>query len=447
MSFIENCRRFIALDSTPDSGTREVALYAAELCKEVGLKVTLQEEILYGVPQINVIARRSEEIPQNEFMLLSHLDTVDPGPYGLWKKTEGNPFNASIHGQVICGLGARTGKLDFLCKLEALKKFSKRDESGKRPFVLVGTFGNHLGMAGALKLIRRKMVNATSSCIGEPTGLLVADGGSGFAKLEITIPFSEEERSYHQEHDLMESGSTQSKMFRTYQGEGGQAENAIFKMLDYLERLPKGIAIMDIDGGVAHNIQPRSAVVEMDMVDTFKQGVISKLLLIRDEIRKLTDEFKLHPDDRFEKPFSTINVGRVYKQNHHVHLLGSCRLLPSVSSSTYENWLETLGRACRKIGATFRILDYKRPFLISESSPFLKSALQAQGELFGVDKAVKIVLGTEASVFDRIGTMDCIVFGAGKVDEEYSIPDESVSIDDLQKSIQFYERLIERVSL
>lgn len=448
MSFIDSCRKFIEIDSSPQSGTVDVADFAATLCSEVGLDVELQEEVLFGVPQKNIVARQQDSSRTDEFMLLSHLDTVDPGPYGLWKKTEGNPFNASIYGDAICGLGAKTGKLDFLCKLEAVKRVLKSQPKLKRPFVLAGTYGNHLGMAGALKLIRRKMVSATTACIGEPTQLRVADGGSGFAKLEISIPFSEAEKKYHREHDLMESSSTQSKMFRSRPNENGVTEeNAILKMLEYLGNLPQGIAVMDIDGGVDHNVEPRSAFIEIDMVDSFKEGVISKLLEIQNEIKSLMEEFKKHPDPQFKTGYSTINVGRIYKQNNHIHLLGSCRLLPSVSSSTYEEWLESLGAACRKAGASFKILDYKRPFASKENSEFLKQALAVQQELFSEKEAIKIVLGTQASIFERIGTTDCIVFGAGSISEEYSIPDESISIEDLEKSIEFYEKLIERMCL
>ncbi|MCB0421698.1 MAG: M20 family metallopeptidase [Bdellovibrionales bacterium] len=448
MSFIDDCRKLIAIDSSPSTGTEAVADYLAKRCREIGLTVTTHDETLNGVPQKNVIARWGDADDRKEFMLLSHIDTVDPGPYGLWKKTEGNPFNASIYGQDLCGLGVQTGKLDILCKLEAIKRVLMEHSRFQKPFVLAATYGNHLGMAGAIKLIRRKMFHADMACIGEPTGLSVADGGSGFAKLEISIPFSEEEKKYHREHDLMESSSTQSKMFRgTTMEKGSLANNAIIKLLEYLEKLPSGIAIMDIDGGVAHNVQPQSAFIEIDMVDTFKDGVIKKLLLIRDEILKLTEEFKKHPDENFVTPYSTVNLGRIFKQNNHIHLLGSCRLLPSVSSATYEGWLESLGEACRHVGANFRILDYKRPFLTNKEAGILKTSLVVQKELFQKNQSTKVVRGTEASVFERTGQIDCIVFGAGQIPEDYSAADESISIADLEKSIEFYMRLIERVCL
>ena len=95
--FVEACRKFIELDSTPAVGNADIAEFAAELCREAGLNVELQTEMLNGVRQTNVIARPSATRPTEEFLLQTHLDTCDPGAYGLWTRTGANPYSASIY--------------------------------------------------------------------------------------------------------------------------------------------------------------------------------------------------------------------------------------------------------------------------------------------------------------------------------------------------------------
>jgi len=169
VSFVDNCRRLVGLESTPGHGNFAAAEFAGRLCEEAGLHVDYQRESVGGVDECNVIARQSQDMPAREILFLTHLDTIEPGHFGHWTKTQSNPFNASIYNDVLYGLGSADVKLDFLCKLEAMKEF--KDKKLKTPFVLAGTFGAQTGMTGAIKLIRRKKINAISAFIGEPTDM------------------------------------------------------------------------------------------------------------------------------------------------------------------------------------------------------------------------------------------------------------------------------------
>ena len=273
MSFLDNCRRLVGLDSTPARGNLSAAEFAGQLCEQAGLHVEFQRENVEGVDQCNIIARPQAETPAREILFLTHLDTVEPGHFGHWTMTQSNPFNASIYNDLMYGLGAADVKLDFLCKLEAAKAFAGKKL--KVPFVLVGTFGARSGMAGAIKLIRRKKLNAACAYIGEPTDMQLVVAGKGMALVEISIPFSEEERAYRRDHDLMESSTTQSRMFSSKAGAG---ENAVMKMFAYLSQLPDGIALMDLNGGIDHDSVPLNAVLEIDMVAGFQDPILPKIL-------------------------------------------------------------------------------------------------------------------------------------------------------------------------
>ncbi|MEQ1878678.1 MAG: M20/M25/M40 family metallo-hydrolase, partial [Bdellovibrionia bacterium] len=194
MEFLEACRKFISIDSSPHNGTTEIAAFAADLCRQAGLHVEIQEGVVRGVNQSNLIARPVEGRPGDELLLQAHLDTVDPGSYSLWTETDRNPFNATIKAGSIYGLGAADVKLDFLCKLYAIKSLGKRE--WKLPFVLVGTYGEEIGMWGARQLIHEKKISAKRAILGEPSEMQVIYASNGIALIDIQIPFSADEKKY-----------------------------------------------------------------------------------------------------------------------------------------------------------------------------------------------------------------------------------------------------------
>lgn len=455
MDFVEACRKFIELDSTPAVGTAELANHAAELCRAAGLHVELQTETVNGIEQSNLIARPTEARPEKEFLLQTHLDTSDPGAYALWTKTGANPFNASIYndsgdrGEVIYGLGAANTKLDFLCKLEAIKALMEETRSWSLPPVLVGTFGEETGMQGAVKLIRKKKISAAMALVGEPTDMGLVCSGKGFAGVEIEIPFSSEEKSMREQHDLSDGSSTQSRLFKGKAAHSSAPEvgdNAVLKMLEYLAKLPDGIVMMEMEGGVSFNTIPSHAMLEFDMVGTIKDTIGNKITKIVTAIEEVEKQFQKYPDADFVPSMPTLSIGLVRTYEDFVKFSGCCRLPPSVSNEVYEQWMKILKGACDNVGAVFRVTDYKQPFrtpadhaLVSVCADELKklgfeSSLQAQS------------VANEANVFSRFG-IPCVVVGPGQGVGNSHAPNEHVRIDQLRAAIKFYRGVLERVCL
>lgn len=445
MSFLDNCRKLIGLESTASHGNLSVAEFAARLCTEAGLHVEMQKETVDGIEQCNVIARPHAARPESEFLLETHLDTVDAGHFSHWTKTQSNPFNASIYNDVIYGLGAADVKLDFLCKLEAAKAFV--GVPMKRPFVLVGTFGGaQPGMAGAIRLIRKKMVHATHALIGEPTGRRLVIAGTGLASVEISIPFSSDERNYRRDHDLMESTSTQSRIFSgkaAHSSNPGLGENAIMKMLEYLAQLPEGIAVMDLSGGINDNSVPADALLEVDFVAGFKDPIRPKISKIYSSLRRLEADLMEFREDGFHPPHPTMNIGRIRTNEAEVLLSGSCRLLPSVADEVYEGWMKKLGMAVQEVGATFRVKDYRRGFSSEPETPFVGAVQECLRDM-GLDSRLhKEAVTCEANVFHRLG-IECLVWGPGQGVGNSHAPNENVSMADLRAAIDFYSKVLER---
>ncbi|CAN5728407.1 hypothetical protein BH10BDE1_BH10BDE1_30100 [soil metagenome] len=471
MDFLEACRKIIGIDSSPAAGTLEVAKFVETLVHEMKstapMHVELQIEAWNGVDQANVIIRPGEsagtELPEKEFMLQTHLDTPDPGPYALWGKTGANPFNASIYqsaeGDMIHGLGSADVKLDFLCKLYALRDViasggGEGTKPWKTPPVLVGTFGEELGMPGAVRLIRKKKIRPIAVLVGEPTAMQLVVAGKGFASVEIEIPFSEEERKFRSDHDLSESSSTQSRLFsgRAAHSSAPQlGDSAIFKMFDALERLPSGLATMEIEGGVNFNTVASQAVLEIDMVSTFSNDglrtlMAQKIVRIRAAIKKVEEQFRKFPDAQFLPQEPTMNIGMIRTLEDHVKISGCVRLPPTVSQTDYEGWMRDLREACAAEGAVFRIGDYKQPFRTVTSSKLVGACKHALNEM-GIDAALGAqAVANEANVFAKFG-LDCAVWGPGQGVGNSHTPNEYVRIPELDRATEFYRQVISRMCL
>ena len=447
MNFLDCCRRLVGLDSTPSHGNLAAAEFLGDLCTKAGLHVEYHRESLEGIDQCNIIARPQAEVPPEEFMLQTHLDTVAPGHFSHWSMTQSNPFNASLYDDVLYGLGCADSKLDFLCKLEAVKQFLGRPL--RVPFVLVGTFGAQSGMTGAIKLIRRKKLNARRALIGEPTQLGLVVAGKGLAVVEISVPFSHEEQVYRREHDLMESSSSQSRLFAgkaAHSSDPQIGQNAIVKMLSYLTQLPDGIALMDIDGGINHNSVPANAVLEIDTVAGFKDPIVPKLSQIFARLQELERELQEYREEGFQPPYPTMNLGMIRTSEAGVRITGSCRLPPSVTDAVYEGWMQKLEASVQSVGATFRVKDYRKGFTTNPLSQFVVQSQALLAEMGLSADLHKITMATEASVFSRLG-VECLVWGPGLSVGNSHAPNESIRMSELKQASAFYTRAIERFCL
>ncbi len=449
MNWIENCRKLISLDSSATSSTVESVHYLAGLAKQAGFDVEVVPEVQNGISQANIIIRTQPFTPgDQEFLLQTHLDTVEPGHFALWKNNGYNPFDATIIDGCIYGLGAADVKLDFLCKLEALKNLKSKKFSKLKP-VLVGTFGEETGMQGALKLIRKNKISAKFALIGEPSNLSIINAAKGFATVEIKIPLSQSEIDHKAKRNLLESTSTQSKIFSgktAHSSTPHLGENAIVKMLDYLQKMPENMVIIEADGGTRFNSIPNQAMVELDFISHVQNLSLQKVNKIYETIKVVQTEMETVQDAEFEPHYSTLSIGIMRTFDDHILLGGSCRILPNVTQEHYEKWMQKIKDTCLQEEADFRITDYKRPFRTSETSQLVKTA-QTVLKSMNLDYKYKALPSTnEASLFTRVN-IECLCFGAGVRQDNVHTPQEHVRIADLEKSIMFYEQMVERFCL
>ena len=447
MDLISSCRKAISYDTSPAHGTKELVGFLSAIAQDRGLFVETQEAVHDGIEQSNIIIRPTPGRPASEFLFQTHLDTTDPGSHSVWKKTGQNPFDATILDHRIYGLGAADVKLDFICKLEAMSKFSQKT-NWKLPPVLLGTFGEEIGMIGAMKIIRSNKVSPRFAIISEPTNKKLVNKAKGIATVEIKIPFSTEEITYRQSHNEKESTSTQSKLFHGKAAHSSMphlGESAIVKLLDYVLQLPEDIVLIEVDGGTNFNSVPTHAFVEIDP-NTMSKSVGGRLGKIYRYIKGLEQEFSLYKDNDFDPAFPTLNIGIIRTTEDHIFISGTCRIPPVVTQSVYEGWMKGLDQICKDNGAVFKVTDYKRPFYTSENSILIKGCLDELKHMGLSHQLTSQASTNEASLFSRLG-IDCVCFGPGEREGNIHTPEESVSIDDIHQSIEFYSRLIERFCL
>ncbi|MCB0350442.1 MAG: M20 family metallopeptidase [Bdellovibrionales bacterium] len=444
MDCVELCRKLAAIDSSTTHGTKDIVAFVAELSQSFGLTCEVQNEEYNGVAHANIIIRNTSAPSAKEFLLIAHLDTPDPGDYAHWVRTGANPFNVSVDGEDMYGLGLSDAKADFACKLLALKATNGLSYKNMNP-VLVGTFGQSSG-AGAIRLIRKKCVKADAALVGAPTQLRIATKGPGYAKVEISIPFSADEIKYHEKHNSVEASISQSKIFSRSQTNGdieNIEDNPILRMLDYLKNLPQGISIISVDGGMSSEVDPDTASLEIDIVDGIREGSLMKLVRIGEAIKILSAELKSVHDADCVPAYSTITIGKIRTYPEEIKISGICRLVPGQDRSVYESWLERLRTECSGIGASFSILDYKPPFEFSGESEFTEILKSVASEVGVGVQRVAARKCSEANIFSRLGVAT-IAFGPGNILKQAHASQEHVRVSDLKMTEEFYKKMIER---
>jgi acetylornithine deacetylase/succinyl-diaminopimelate desuccinylase-like protein len=451
LEFVELCRKLIALDTTPTHGNIEAVHFLADVARAQGLDVDIQDEVAKQVSQANLLIRLPGPRASHELMLQTRLDTPDPGPFALWTKTGLNPFDAHIIDGEIFGLGAADCKLDVICKLRALFRFQEVNggKAGGLPPVLVFTFGEESGMTGALKLIRKNKMNAKFAVIGEPSDLQILTAGSGFAHVAIQLPFEDDEANYRSDHNLRENSSTISKTFSgksAHSANPERGESAVIKMLEYLSQLPEDLAIMEIDGGVNLNTIPAQAFLEIDPFSGFRLPMAKKLNHVFAAVQRLESEFLFHRDLDFSPPHPTLNLGSVRTQDYGIEISGTVRIPPGITNEIYETWMKAFRIDCQRVGADFRVSDYKRPYRTDPQGNFVRMI-----KTLAKDQGLRTDTGThsstnEASLFHRVG-IECISLGPGVREGNIHTPTEHVKLEDLRKAEEFYFGLMTRMCL
>src|SRR5450432_2277726 len=179
--FMHLARQLIAADTVSANGTRGAADLLQGLWAHAGLDV--QRQVVDGI-HVNVLAGPGGEAKgPGGVLLVTHLDTVPAGSgwqTDAWATTEKDGW--------LFGLGVADVKLDALCKAEAARRLQGR--TCLKPFWLLGTFGEEVGLRGARHFAQSeqfKRVAPLQVLCGEPSELKIISAHKGYVVVRVTL--------------------------------------------------------------------------------------------------------------------------------------------------------------------------------------------------------------------------------------------------------------------
>lgn len=471
---IEEARRILRMSSVAEDGNEELSNYAAILMQALGLKVSTQSVVHSrdGVSkrQFNLIGILGDPLVDRKtrtgLMFLNPLDTSHPGRREAWTETGADPFLAEMKDGKIFGLGSASSKLDLLCKLYAIQEF--RERKLKMPIYIVGVCGEDLGMLGAHYLLQSKALNPKYVLMGKPTQLKLVHQHRAFQSFRIQLGCQSVPKGAHgfnrkiqlKSLGLSASGAAPKK-----------GHHAIRHLISFLQQAAFSgfqMQFVRIAGGTREDQVPDLAECELYLtshqLEDFKRffrehgsdilltlgglgdtGVAFLPESLFDCIRDLEQVFA-----DFESPQCGCNWHFLGQKPGQTELLVNL----SYSADAHPDEIRTQW--------TDRVMAALKPYsqLTAQVQkeklcPALKMSTEQEwvricreaSEAAGISAPlVDSPAASSAGLFFASG-YPVLMFGPGKFEDNVSSPNEHILLEDLQKAIKFYEKLIERVCL
>jgi succinyl-diaminopimelate desuccinylase len=486
---IEEAKRMIRLNSETARGNEDVANYVQSLLQDRGLKSQLQQvtHSLDGISkrQFNVIGILGDPLVDRNIrkglLLNTHLDTVSPGRVENWTETGGDPFAATVKDGKIFGLGSADVKLDFLCKLYAVTKF--RERKLKQPVYLVGTCGEEIGMFGARYLVKSMALNPRYVCVGEPSELKLINAHKSMNVFRVHIGFNQVERDargFNRRVDLYSLGQSAHSAYPQ------MGRNAIYAAFDFLQQASAAgfeFRFTQFEGGDTINKVPDRAHIQFylsshqfeDFKRFFREATESQgfpaefkvdlggvgdtgvrflpdalygcMMEVAQLFQRMTRDFKTLTDESYDPPHSTINFGKLAQDTGGASMHFDLRLLPDLDSKSIEDHIV---EAVKEISTRYPNLNVSAvrertsPGLnMKEDHEFVKICRESM-RAAGIEPVARKATATEAALYFQAG-FEAVVIGAGMSHGNSHSPNEHNLIEQMEKSVLFYEKLIERV--
>jgi acetylornithine deacetylase/succinyl-diaminopimelate desuccinylase-like protein len=486
---IEEARRMIETKSISSEGNEELVGFLSQLLKDRGLEVKTQQVFhsLEGVSkrQYNILGIMGDSLVDRTnrrgLLLVSHLDTVPPGVPAHWSKTNGNPYRTELDEGRLYGLGVADSKVDFLAKLYAILQF--REKKLKMPIYLAGTCGEELGMFGCRYLMESFWVNPSYTLIGKPTGLKLVTSHPSHEVLQLKISYpvvDRDARGFNRRIKLKATGKTAHS---AHPDEGVNALSQVIDFLNYTQENGFELRMTQLLGGSDYSQMPDEAFSEFFLTshqyEDFKrffreslQGTDQNLEIdygglgdtgisflhetildiifdLSEAIKEISFQLAEERDERFSPPVSNLRLAKVEQRQGETLVRLDLRLLPQGDQRKQK---EKVMANLKKMGTRYPQMNIQAEFL--SSHPSLQNGNAAWTTLCKESLAAADIdpgeatlpFSTEAGYFEKRG-YPALVFGPGDSRGNVHGVNESLPLKDIQKVIQFYENLIERVCL
>jgi acetylornithine deacetylase len=174
-------------------------------------------------------------------------------------------------------------------------------------------------------------------------------------------------------------------------------------------------------------------------------GVNANLAMIPflSDLKQFYDEMETDPrwlDSRFEPPTTTMNIG-VNDHNQAVNITAAksvCiiyfRPMPGQDADAAVRRISDLAE---RHGLKFELLFRGEPLFTDPQSGYVQELLQLTGQ----SRSRTVAYGTDGAVFTELNQI--VVLGPGSIDQAHT-DDEFITLDQLDRGSDLYERLIRR---
>jgi len=370
----------IAFPSVSSDGNMDLIAYAARLLEDCGAKV--DHIIAPCGTKANLFATLGPEV-DGGILLSGHSDVV-PVSDQQWAS---DPFQMVEKDGKLFGRGTCDMKGFIAATLAMAPLYAEKVTD--RPVHFAFTYDEEIGCFGAQHLaevLKERGLTPGVAIIGEPTEMRIIEGHKGCC--EYTTHF----------HGLAGHGSLPDR-----------GVNAV----EYAARY------------------------------------VSKILELKDRLRAMA------PDDSpFEPPWTTINVGALNGGVANNVIPSNARIdweMRPVQDGDAEFVKAELARYCdEELVPQMRSVDPDagiRLETIAEVAGLIPTeeneAKRIVSELTGANGADLVAFGTEAGIFQALGT-DVVVCGPGSIEQAHKA-DEYLSLDQLQQCLTMLERLGDRL--
>jgi acetylornithine deacetylase/succinyl-diaminopimelate desuccinylase-like protein len=467
--FRKLARDLIAARTVSAMGTRQAADLLQELWEHAGLAVRRQvvDEI-----HVNLLGGPGGQTEgAGGVLLVTHLDTVPPGPLERWTETGGDPWSLTEKDGWLFGLGAADVKLDALCKAEAARRLQGRKL--RRPFWLLGTYGEEVGLRGARHFAGSALfaeVAPSQVLCGEPSELQIIHAHKGYAVVRCTV---RDRRAR-----LVSSAGPGVEQLH-FAGKAAHSStphlgvNAILRALAWAKS--SATPVLSARGGSSSNVVPATCVLEVPgprekgepNPDEAKflparglQPNLWRALATASALEELWQQLLPKDSDARFDPAGAVGGLNVLSSAEpaaaapdavygtgEISLQLDARLLPDHDpdqlierfTARARDWVEQLGRGELELEvATERNAG---GMALPEGSPLVKAAGAVLAR-HGLDPRPRAKpTSTEAGVFARAGC-EAIVFGPGRSTGNAHTPNERIEMAQLEKACDLYQSLL-----
>ena len=450
--FLDLARRMIAANTVSANGTRQAADLLHSLWEHAGLRVTRQE--VDGI-HVNVLAGPGGEASgPGGVLLVTHLDTVPAGP--SWQT---DPWTLTGKDGFLYGLGVADVKLDALCKAEAARRLQGR--RCERPFWLLGTFGEEVGLRGARHFASSALfetVRPSQVLCGEPSELKVISAHKGYVVVRCKLRDLKG-------RPVSSAGPGLEQL--TFAGKAAHSStphlgvNAIRKALAWAKS--SGTPVIAARGGTSSNVVPAACVLEVPAPRDPGQPApddvkfvpareaapnLWRALATASALEELWQQvLPKGSDSRFDPPGAVGGLNVLKGEAGEVSFDLDARLLPDQDPDALighfvqnaQAWVDQLGHGELALTATTE--RNASGMALRDDSP-LVLALGRVLSRHGLDPNPRAKpTSTEAGVFARKGC-EAVVFGPGVSTGNAHTANERIEMAQLEKACDLYESFL-----